>query len=188
MHGFSCGKRENMKFKDFVKRVIEVLKSSDIDYVIVGGLAVIYYGEPRVTQGINVIIDNRRSDKEEILYLCRLFLENKFIVIGECDFMLKALKEKTHITVLDEDYTFRVDLQGIYHKLNVLAFEGRRRVKIFDVETWLHGPEDLIIAKLTYYIGNRDLRDVISMIKNSWDLVNEDRLWRLEKNSMLKIG
>ncbi len=94
---------------------------------------------------------------------------------------IRGTKRKTHITILDEDHTFRVNSQGVYHKLNVLAFEGRRRVKIFNAETWLQGPEDLIIAKLTYYIGNRDLRDVISMIKNSWDLINKNRLWGLAK-------
>lgn len=40
------------------------------------------------------------------------------------------------------------------------------------------GSEDLIVSKLTYYIGNRDVRDVLSILRNSYSEINWLRLFR----------
>lgn len=173
-------------FKEFVIKVIEILENSDIEYVIVGGIAAIYYGQPRSTEDIDIIVDLKFTEKEKIEKLCWLFTKNGFKIMGNCDGIIESLKEKSHITIYDQNYIFRVDLQGIYNRLNVLAFEGRRRVKIFDREAWLQSPEDLIIAKLTYYVSNRDMRDVVAIIKNSFDLIDMNRLMRLAEEFGIK--
>jgi len=166
-------------FKEFVRQVIEALEESRVDYVIVGGLAAIYYGEPRATQDIDVII--RPSSEENIERLCSAFQNRGFIVLGGCSAIKNSLAERSHTTIYDKDYMFRVDLQGVYNRLNALAFEGRRRVKIFGVDAWIQGPEDLIIAKLSYYVGNRDLRDVIAILRNSRHMIDWDRLRSIAK-------
>ena len=170
-----------MNFREFVKKVIRILEKSNIDYVIVGGIAAIYYGEPRATQDIDVIIRVLEGDIEKISALCSLLEKGNFKIIGGCESILTSIKERVHVTIYDEDHMFRVDLQGVYSKLNILAFEGRRRVKIFGVEAWIQGPEDLIIAKLTHYIGNRDIRDVVAILKNSYGIIDWRRLKKLAK-------
>ncbi len=170
-----------MNFKEFVGKVIRILEKSNIDYVIVGGIVAIYYGEPRTTQDIDVIIRVPKSDIEKISALCSLLEKEKFKIIGGCESISTSIKERVHVTVYDEDYMFRVDLQGVYSRLNILAFEGRRRVEIFGVKAWIQGPEDLIIAKLTYYMGNRDIRDVVAILKNSYGIIDWGRLKKLAR-------
>jgi len=160
-----------------VREVIRILEDSGIDYVIVGGLAAIYYGEPRATQDIDIII--RPRSEEYIEKLCDLFTSRGFIIIGGCLAVKRSMTERIHTTIYDKNYLFRVDLQGIYNRLNFLAFEGRRRVKIFGLDAWIQGPEDLIVAKLTYYVGNRDIRDIIAILRNSKDLIDWERLIRI---------
>jgi len=168
-------------FKEFVRKVVSVLEKSKIDYVIVGGLVAIYYGEPRTTQDIDVIIRVSEEDIEKISTLCSLLEREKFRIIGGCESIPAFIKEGAHVTIYDEDYTFRIDLQGVYNRLNVLAFEGRRRVRIFGVKAWIQGPEDLIIAKLTYYMGNRDIRDIAAILKNSYEAIDWKRMRRLAR-------
>ena len=170
-----------MGFKKFVKKVLSVLEKSKIDYIIVGGLIAIYYGEPRTTQDFDVIIRVSEGDIEKISTLCSLLEREKFRIIGGCESILTSIKERPHAAIYDEDYTFRIDLQGVYSRLNVLAFEGRRRVRIFGVEAWIQGPEDLIVAKLTYYVGNRDIRDVAAILKNSYEVIDWKRMKRLAR-------
>lgn len=166
-----------MLFEEFIKKVIKLFEDSGIDYVIVGGIAAIYYGEPRTTQDIDIII---RCSLNKLDDLCRN-IEKEFILIGGCKELMEAIRNRYHVTIFDREYLFRIDLQGVYNRLNELAFEGRRRVKIFGIDAWIQGPEDLIIAKLKYYIGSRDLKDVIAIIKNSRNLIDWSRLWRLAK-------
>ncbi len=170
-----------MNFKDFIKLVIRIMEESNIDYVIVGGLAAIYYGEPRATQDIDIIVKISPSESNRVKAFCDLLKKSGLNLIGNWKSFVDALKARTHISIFDPDHTFRIDLQGVYSRLNILAFNGRRRVKIFGIETWLQGPEDLIIAKLSYYIGNRDLRDVVSILQYSYDQIDFNRLWKLAK-------
>jgi len=45
------------EFSDFFKLLVRVLENSGINYVIVGGLISIYYGRPRLTQDIDIIVE-----------------------------------------------------------------------------------------------------------------------------------
>jgi len=170
-----------MSFAEFVHKFISVLEKGNIDYVIVGGIAAIYYGEPRATQDLDVILKIYPDEKERIEYFVKLLKQNGFVIVGGVNMIIESLKEKAHFTIFNEEFVFRVDAQGIYSYLNKLAFEGRRRVTIFGVDAWIQGPEDLIIAKLTEYISNRDIKDVIAILKNSHKLINWDRLKRIAK-------
>lgn len=112
--------------------------------MLVGGIAAIYYGEPRSTQDLDVIINVRESETSKVNILCELFRESDFRIIGGCEAILEAVKKRIHVTIYDRDYMYRVDLQGVYNRLNELAFEGRRRMIIFGEEAWIQGQKILL--------------------------------------------
>lgn len=170
-----------MSFIDFVRRAVTALEESGVDYVIVGGLAAIYYGEPRATQDLDVILRLSPERREEVARFVEVLRSHGFTVAGGVGAVIESLKERTHFSIFNEEYVFRIDAQGVYSRLNELAFEGRRRVKLFGLSAWIQGPEDLIIAKLTEYVSSRDLKDVVAILKNSRDLIDWSRLWRLAK-------
>ena len=126
-----------MSFADFVRRAVTALEESGIDYVIVGGLAAIYYGEPRATQDLDVILRLSPERREEIDRLVEAFRRRGFIVIGGVEAIIDSLRNRAYFSIFSEEFVFRVDAQGVYSRLNELAFEGRRRVKLFGVEAWL---------------------------------------------------
>jgi len=49
------------ELKAFFTYVIEVLESLDIPYMVVGGFAAIFYGEPRLTIDVDIIVAMRRE-------------------------------------------------------------------------------------------------------------------------------
>ncbi len=55
--------------------VCEYLNSKNIDYVIVGGFAVLFYGNPRTTMDIDYVI---RLEDENIPVLVKFLKENGF--------------------------------------------------------------------------------------------------------------
>lgn len=165
--------------EDFLKKCIRMLEDCGIDYVIVGGIAAIYYGEPRSTADVDVILRISEEDEEVIESFVRCVERHGFEILGGKKEIITALREKSHFSIFQKNEAFWIDAQGVYTRLNELAFEGRRRMKIFGVEGWLQGPEDLIIAKLTYYLSNRDEKDVMAILSNSMHLINRDRLERL---------
>jgi len=55
-----------LNFIEFIKRALTALNCADIDYVIVGGVLVSIYGEPRATKDIDVILKISPDDRQSI--------------------------------------------------------------------------------------------------------------------------
>jgi hypothetical protein len=92
--------------------VCEFLNNINIDYVIVGGFAVLFYGNPRTTMDIDYVI---QLEDENIPLLIKFLKENGFHA-DEYD-MCAALKEKSHCTVEDTETMFRLDIKGVYSEM-----------------------------------------------------------------------
>ncbi len=45
-----------MEFKDYFRTCIELIEEAKIEYLIIGGIAVGVFGEPRFTQDVDIII------------------------------------------------------------------------------------------------------------------------------------
>ena len=89
-----------MNFIEFAQRTINALNNSGVNYVIVGGILVSYYGEPRVTRDIDVIIDVKPEEDDKISQLVKSFEENELCVIGGKNRIKEALFEKFHFNDL----------------------------------------------------------------------------------------
>lgn len=57
--------RENDLFKRFLE-VIDSLEEEKVDYVLIGGFAVILYGLPRATQDIGIFISQKKENIEKL--------------------------------------------------------------------------------------------------------------------------
>ena len=54
-------------------------------------------------------------------------------------------------------------MKGLYSQLDYKSFNNKIKISIFDVETWIETPEDLIIAKLVYN-NYQDIEDAASVL------------------------
>jgi len=123
---------------EFIKKIVCVLEGEKINYAFTGALAASFYGVPRTTADIDIIIAISKKDaKVKLIPALRsmgLDVEEKTIDDAlTSGFSIATFKGKT--------LPYRVDI--------IFADNVRKRKGIVaDVNTWLQDPEDLINAKL----------------------------------------
>ena len=91
---------------EILKVVCIFLDEHEIDYVIVGGFAVLFYGNPRTTMDIDYVIQLVEENIPELIK----FLQDNSFHADEYD-MRTAIKERSHCTVEDKETMFRLDIR-----------------------------------------------------------------------------
>jgi hypothetical protein len=152
---------------ELIIKVSEIFGKVRIPYMFVGAVSVNYWGLPRTTSDIDVIISIKNKNKNErIEKLVREFRKENF----DCSSyeIVEALKEKSHFTVHDKLSPYRVDVKGIYTDFDKESFSRRKRRKILGRNLWINSPEDLILAKLLFG-REQDLADARGIILRQRD-------------------
>ena len=163
----------------FFSYVVEVLESLDIPYMVVGGFAAIFYGEPRLTIDVDIVVDMRPS-------LVRSFVA----CFPIADYYVS---ESAIYDALDRQYPFnviqpttgaKVDLVPLSHDtFTRAAFERRQRIQ-YDAtgrSASFIGPEDIVIAKLIAFRetgSDKHLRDVCGVLTTQRGRLDEVALER----------
>ncbi len=158
--------------------VCEFLNKNSIDYVIVGGFAVLFYGNPRTTMDIDYVI---QLEDENIPVLIEFLQENGFHA-DEYD-MRAALREKSHCTVEDKDTMFRLDIKGVYTEMDERTLRNKRKVDLNDIAIWIASPEDTIVNKLVF-AREQDVKDALGILVRQYDVLDIGYL----ENTAKKIG
>jgi hypothetical protein len=96
---------------NFYETVLDSFNTSNVEYLVVGGIAVTLYGADRTTKDLDIWIDNSSGNIE---HLRNAFTELKFSKKGIQE-ALKRLAEGETIIVPDKtgEY-FRIDLIALY--------------------------------------------------------------------------
>lgn len=165
-------------FEGFVKRTISSLNESGIDYVIVGGFAAVIYSRSRLTMDIDVIINILPVERDLIEKLVSSFDKKELDVLYSE--IITALEEKGHFSVFDKNSPFRIDMKSTFTELDRIALKNKRKLRIFDLETWIEDPCDLIIAKLIYG-SQQDIEDVVSVLLDLKEELNFEYLYKRAK-------
>jgi len=134
------------EFETALTQVVDALNRLNLPYMLTGAVAVTYYGEPRTTHDIDIVILIAPADIVRI----KAALEPAFSVDTES--IKAALREGSAFNALHEATGFKVDfwmLKGGEYDRS--AFERRVRVNLLGAEMFLPAPEDVIIAKLEWY-------------------------------------
>lgn len=158
--------------------VCEFLNKKKIDYVIVGGFAVLFYGYPRTTMDIDYVI---QFDEEDIPILIKFLKENGFHA-DEYD-MRTALKERSHCTVEDKETMFRLDIKGVYGEMDERVLRNKKRNVFNDTAVWIASPEDTIANKLVF-AREQDIKDALGIYVRQYDTLDLDYL----ENTARRIG
>lgn len=151
-------------FEEILARLAAALRRHDIPSMVIGGQAVLLYGEPRLTRDIDVTLGVGSDRLPSILTLLgeiplRPLPENPEAFVGQT-MVLPALHEATGV---------RVDLVFSYTPFEREAIARARAVTLAGEEVRFASPEDVIIHKI--FAGRpRDLEDVASILRNQPDL------------------
>jgi len=148
-------------FEEILSRIGASLKNHSIPYMIIGGQAVLLYGEPRLTRDIDITLGITIDRLNELLS-----------VVQELN--LKPLPENIEsfvrqsmvLPALDETTGIRVDFIFSFTPYETEAIQRAKKVTIMGQEVCFASVEDLIIHKI--FAGRpRDIEDVrIILIKN----------------------
>jgi len=168
-----------MEFRHFLKRCISALNLSGVDYVIVGGVLVSIYGEPRTTKDIDVIINIKENEDNKIEKFLKSLNKFELQVLGGKNTIKSSLREKIHFTAFNKSYLYWMDIQGIYSILDEIVFETRKKIKILGENAWVESMEALIVSKLSVYYSEQSLRDVKSILILNKDKINKQLLFKI---------
>lgn len=127
-----------------LKEVCSFLDEAALEYMLVGGLAVGIWAEPRATVDIDVLVSVRINDVEDLKR--RLTESNKFVfihdkpmVFGKVSFLRATLKSNPDVSL---DFLFADDV------FENEALNRKKSIQLTDFLVNISTPEDLIILKL----------------------------------------
>ena len=157
---------------DLLRHVIRALEETGVPYMLVGSLASGAYGEPRLTQDIDVVIDLHPSQVDA---LCEAFPESDFYVSR--DAARQAVTRGGQFNVIHPGSGNKIDFM-IARKdaWGQAQMSGRQRTLILPrTEGYTARPEVIILSKMQYYLeggSEKHLRDITGIMKVSGDEVD----------------
>lgn len=156
------------KIEEILKTVVGYLDSNDIEYVLIGGIAVIVHGNPRTTVDLDMIV---KLDEEDMEDLAGYLQKEGFFT--DADDMRTAFKERTHFSAEEKDSLLRLDIKGIYEEKDRVTLKNRKEVEYDDITMYVASPEDTIANKL-YYGSEQDIEDAEGIyVRQEGDLDRE---------------
>lgn len=145
-------------FEEILARIGANLSRSNLPYMIIGGQAVLLYGEPRLTRDVDVTLGVNIDRLHDLLTVVKELSLNPIPNDVE-----SFVKQTMVLPTLDEPTGVRVDFIFSFTPYETDAIKRARKITIMDQEVCFASSEDLIIHKI--FAGRpRDLEDVWSVI------------------------
>jgi hypothetical protein len=163
--------------ESLLERVACALKAANIPYMIIGGQAVLLYGEPRLTKDIDITLGVGLDRLSDVLNAVR---EMELTVLVDPE---SFTRQTMVLPCLDPGTGFRVDLILSFSPFEQLAISRARAVAIGTTTVYFSSLEDLLIHKLV--AGRpRDIEDVkVILLKNQCADLSYIRHWLAELES-----
>jgi len=138
--------------KDHIKKLISLLNQLSVDYAFTGAFAVSYYGFPRLSADIDILIEKNKSN---LLRLVSLLHGNGYDVT-KMD-VLKAIEECSHFPVFHKEKMFPYfDFKVACERDEVSSLDHCKTIDYHGLKCRIVSVEDLIIKKLEW----NDIKDV----------------------------
>ena len=170
-----------MEHADLLRYVVDVLDRLHLRYFVTGSTASIFFGEPRFTNDIDVVVDLPMA---LISDFCIGFPGQDFYVSEVA--VRQAVILHSQFNIIHPDSGLKVDVMvPTDTAFNRSRFERIRRVVPGDYTASFASPEDVIIKKMEYFReggSEKHLRDIASMLRLCPDPVDRDYIqkWATE--------
>jgi hypothetical protein len=133
--------------RDLLGRIVQLLDTSGVPFMIAGSFASAAHGLPRTTQDLDVVIDPPSPSALDALV--KSMTSDRYYV--DADTARDALRRQSMFNVIDQASGWKVDF--IIRKNRPFSREefGRRmKLTMLDVPIFVASPEDTIVAKLEW--------------------------------------
>ena len=161
----------------FFSYVVEVLESLDIPYMVVGGFAAIFYGEPRLTIDVDIVVDMKPSHVPS--FVAAFPIPDYYV----SESAIRDSLQRCYPFNVIQPYTgAKVDLVPFSRDpFTRAAFERRQRIEYdaFGHTAAFISPEDIVVAKLIAFretSSDKHLQDARGVLVTQWGLLDEESL------------
>lgn len=139
--------------EEILELTCKYLNERNVEYVIVGGIAVLAYGTPRTTMDADIII---QMDTKNLKMFAKYLADNHFH--SKSSDIENAFRDKSHFSALDSESLFRLDIKGVYNEMDNRTLKNRCAVNYSGIRIYLESPEDTIANKLVFG-SEQDIKD-----------------------------
>lgn len=146
-----------------LKRVVELLSANEIDYYITGGLAMSYYGYPRMTRDIDIVVSAEINKEKRLKNLWG----DEFYFSPEI--IERALQERGSFNIIHKEEVIKIDIFiSPGDEFEKAVFDRHKMVKLNNFAARLISLEDLLLKKFLWAEKSnsaRQIEDVKNLIK-----------------------
>ena len=156
-----------MQSPDLLSVFILPLEKSGIPYFVTGSIAAIFYGEPRLTHDVDVVVHLSQKD---LLKFSTFFPQEQFYCPPEEVIQIECRRRPFgHFNLIHHESGMKADIYpDAEDELHQWAFQNRNRVDLGEgLSLWLASPEYVIIRKLEYFReggSEKHLEDIRKML------------------------
>jgi predicted nucleotidyltransferase len=170
-------------FTQLLERIAHGLDERHIPYMVIGGQAVLIYGEPRLTRDIDITLGVGPERLNDLLALARGAAWRVLVETPE-EFVQRTMV----LPLADSETGIRIDLIFSNSAYEQQAMQRVRRVEIGNASVCFAAAEDVIVHKIV--AGRpRDIEDVRGiLLKNSELDLGHIRHWLAEFDRSLGEG
>jgi hypothetical protein len=171
-------------FASLIEDTIGRLNKAGIAYMVTGSVASSYYGEPRATRDLDIVIDPEATSLD---MLVDGLIADGFYVDRHT--VREALTDRTQFNAIGPE-AFKIDF--VIRKtrpFSLAEFERRRPADLLGTPGFVPSVEDLIVAKLEWAAASgseRQLRDVAGILAVSGNEVDHVYLGKWIKSLRLE--
>ncbi|MFQ5492172.1 MAG: hypothetical protein ACE5GE_15760 [Phycisphaerae bacterium] len=156
-----------MEPSELLRYVVGVLESLNLPYLITGSTATIAYGEPRLTNDIDIVV---RHSPQEVTDFCRAFPSPEYYLSP--DAAKEAVAQGGQFNIIHPTSGLRIDVMIARDTpFDRSRFSRSKRIKPTpEFEAAFASVEDVILKKIEYYReggSEKHLRDITGVLRVS---------------------
>lgn len=169
---------EPMEPSELLHFLAGVLDRLQLPYFVTGSTVTIFYGEPRFTNDIDVVVALPES---MVALFCRQFPEEDFYLDEEA--VRDAIRHRSQFNIIHPGSGLKIDVMIPQRsEFNQSRFNRARRVRAGqDWDASFATPEDAIIKKMEYFReggSDKHLRDITGVLKTSGADIDKEYIER----------
>lgn len=163
-----------MNQQRFFAAVLSALEACGIPYMVAGSVASILYGEPRLTNDMDVVVE---LDGQHVDGLLEQLAVGDFY-LPSAEFIREVIARGGAFNIIDPASASKVDLIVRRRtEFGALEFARRRRLPFDDrLDASVATPEDVIVSKLVFFAkgeSQKHLRDIAGILRVSAGRLDE---------------
>ena len=164
----------SVSLEDALARLIGVLEATNVPFMLTGSLASAAHGVPRATADLDLVVDPDPSSVDDLLAALEA---GGWRVQGGANAARETIAERSHVVVVDETTSWKVDLVVRKERpFSITEFARRERLDVLGLAAWVATAEDTIVSKLEWAKQTRDQlrrsqqrRDIVGVVASRGD-------------------